>query len=233
MGCLRSGSGDYRFRGSDTSAVGRRGRSFAGPLPNLSAGLSSLLVGSPPSWMINGSAPSGAFYRADMAASLLFLTPPSQNIEPLARAPVVEVDTAQQPREEALCAFERLDDEHTVAINQRQTLGPSGGNVHHRQSLGRSASAFDANPAGVLLIAAITATRRRTKSSASAGSRSSWPSGQRYSITIAAIHITRLAQAQFERSHDAKRVARRQAAKQPISGIVGCCAPASSGHAAA
>ena len=51
-------SGDYRFRGTDTSAVGRRGRSFAGPFSNLSAGLSSLLVGSPPSWMINGSAKS-------------------------------------------------------------------------------------------------------------------------------------------------------------------------------
>jgi hypothetical protein len=77
---ITAGSGDYRFRGSDGLSdgwtIGRRGRSFAGPLPGLSAGLSSLLVGSPPSWMINGSAPSGAFSRAAMAASLAVSYPP-------------------------------------------------------------------------------------------------------------------------------------------------------------
>jgi hypothetical protein len=76
--------GDYRFRRSD-SAVGRR--CFVGALPNLSAGLSSLLVSSPPSWMINGSAPSGAFSRAAMAASPAVSPHPGQNIEPVARPP--------------------------------------------------------------------------------------------------------------------------------------------------
>src|SRR5215216_515825 len=51
------------------------------------------------------------------------------------RTVVVEVDTAQQPREQALGALDRLDDEVAVTIDQRQALGPSGGNVHHRQSL--------------------------------------------------------------------------------------------------
>ena len=58
---------DSTVRSAGSFAVGL---CFAGPLPDLSVGLSSELVGSPPSWMINGSAPSGVFCRAGMAASL-------------------------------------------------------------------------------------------------------------------------------------------------------------------
>jgi hypothetical protein len=42
-------------------------------------------------------------------------------------------------------------------------------------------AALATNAAGVL-VAAITVTRRRTRSAASTGSRSYWPSAQRYSI---------------------------------------------------
>ena len=65
---------DSTVRSAGSFAVGL---CFAGPLPDLSVGLSAELVGSPPSWMINGSAPSGAFCRADMAASLSVLYSPT------------------------------------------------------------------------------------------------------------------------------------------------------------
>jgi hypothetical protein len=52
---------DSTVRSAGSFAVGL---CFAGPLPDLSVGLSAELVGSPPSWMINGSAPSGVFCRA-------------------------------------------------------------------------------------------------------------------------------------------------------------------------
>ncbi len=48
------------------------------------------------------------------------------------RRPRAGFDTAQQPRKQALRALDRLDDEAAVAIDQRQALGPSGGDIHHR-----------------------------------------------------------------------------------------------------
>src|SRR5208283_2188007 len=50
-------------------------------------------------------------------------------------AVVVEVDAAQQPREQALCAFDRLDNKAAVAGDKRHALGPAGGNIHHREGL--------------------------------------------------------------------------------------------------
>src|SRR6201993_1795617 len=41
------------------------------------------------------------------------------------RTVIVEVDAAQQPREQALGALDRLDDKAAVAMDQRQALGPS------------------------------------------------------------------------------------------------------------
>ncbi len=76
-------------------------------------------------------------------------------------------------------------------------------------------AAFAASVAGVLPSAAITVTRRRTRSAASAGNRSFCPSAQRYSIATSACDVARFAQALVERAHTTRPQVRRFAAEQP------------------
>src|SRR5262249_5728006 len=55
------------------------------------------------------------------------------------RTVVVEVDTTQQPREQALGVLDCLDDEPAITIGQSQARGPAYGNCHHRTSLDKRA----------------------------------------------------------------------------------------------
>jgi hypothetical protein len=90
-----------------------------------------------------------------------------------------------------------------------------------------------ANAAGEPPVAAITATFLRTRSAASAGSRSNRPSAQRYSTVT-------FSPSAKPASFRPRRNARRRSAfvsgevvwRKPITGIAACCARAASGHAA-
>src|SRR5262245_13928535 len=83
-------------------------------------------------------------------------------------------------------------------------------------------------------LVAITATCRRTRSAASAGSRSNWFSAQRYTIAT-------FSPSTYPVSFRPWRNARNRSvnasgdllSRNPITGIAGCCPRAGSGHAAA
>jgi len=83
-------------------------------------------------------------------------------------------------------------------------------------------------------VAAMTATCRRTNSAASAGSRSYWPSAQRYSF---ATFSPSTKPASFRPWRNTRRrpavMSGDLGSRNPITGIGGCCARAASGQAAA
>ena len=83
-------------------------------------------------------------------------------------------------------------------------------------------------------IAAMTATRRRTRSAAKAGSRSVWFSAQRYSIAMLSPSAK---PASFRPRRNPRDTSVNASGdwllRKPITGIAGCCARAASGQAAA
>ena len=92
-------------------------------------------------------------------------------------------------------------------------------------------AAFGRKAAGVAE-ATITAARRRTSSAANSGNRSLRPCAHRYSIaTILTFDITGFFQTFAERTQTLYVKLRRSLPRNPITGIVGCCARAASGHA--
>ena len=90
-------------------------------------------------------------------------------------------------------------------------------------------AAFAASTAGVV-VATITVTRRRTRSSANPGSRSFRPSAQRYSIATF-LPSTKLASFKPWRNARNRSTYRsgNSLPRKPITGIA-CCARAASGH---
>src|SRR5215471_6396998 len=76
-------------------------------------------------------------------------------------------------------------------------------------------AAFAASAAGVPLIAAVTATLRRTRSADRAGKRWKSPSAQRYSMAmLRPFDETRCTETLTECGHNEVRVARRQTAEE-------------------
>ena len=95
-------------------------------------------------------------------------------------------------------------------------------------------AAIAARIATSLAPAQMTATLRLTRSAAMAGSRSNWPSAQRYSM--ATLRPSAKPASPRPRWNPAMRSVHCAAdtpCSTPITGIAGCCARAASGHVAA
>jgi hypothetical protein len=95
-------------------------------------------------------------------------------------------------------------------------------------------AALAANTEAPPPVAAITATLRPTRSAASAGNLSGWPSAKRYSIATlrpstkpTSLKPRRNASLRFGRSFCPRLV------RKPTTGMTGCCAREASGHPAA
>ena len=96
-------------------------------------------------------------------------------------------------------------------------------------------AALAAKAEGVPPVTAMTATCRRTNSAAIAGSRSYWPSAQRYSI---ATFSPSTKPASFSPWRNARKLRSTTVSgdvglRNPTTGIAGCCARAASGQDAA
>ena len=89
-----------------------------------------------------------------------------------------------------------------------------------------------ARAAGIFPGAAITATPWRTRSSASSGNRSYWPSAQRYSIETFWPSVNPVSPSPRRKALSRSgRSFEVVAPRYPITGVVGCCARATTGHA--
>src|SRR5215470_4499555 len=88
-------------------------------------------------------------------------------------------------------------------------------------------------PEGAPPVAAMTATCRRTNSATSAGSRSYWPSAQRYSIATFSPSTKPASFRPWRNARSRSEIASGDlGSRYPITGIAACCALAASGHAA-
>src|SRR5215211_5484594 len=95
-------------------------------------------------------------------------------------------------------------------------------------------AAFAAAAVGMPPPLAITATWRRTRSAASAGNRSYWPSAQRYTIVTFSCSTKPVSLRPWRNARSRSPMASGDlVSRKPITGIADCCARAVSGHAAA